>query len=373
MKREPLIPAEARPPACADLRHGSTGAPPPSEATLPKVSVVMPARNEARYIERAVTSVLTQSYPPDRLEVLVADGQSTDATPQILANIARRDARLKVIDNPDRSIPHGLNRAIRAASGSVIVRVDCHAEIRSDYVRLCVEQLQRHPVECVGGAIDSVGESTVSSAIALAMSSPFGVGNSQFRTETSSETPIPSETVPFGAFRKHVFDQIGFFREDLACHEDYEFNHRLRRSGGTILLLPWIRSRYYVRASLLRLVRQYLRYGYWKGRFMRLHPESTRMRHAIPGVLVASLLGSAVWAAFTPAYAWLAVPVPASYGLFVAIASITLARSESWRLLPWLPLAFLALHLGYGFGTLAGLIQGGLARTPIRLLHRPPE
>jgi glycosyltransferase involved in cell wall biosynthesis len=245
-------------------------------AKLPSVSFVMPVRNEAEFIRECLEAVRAQDFAGELVDIIVVDGMSDDGTLDILAEIGRTEPRLKVIQNPARIVPVAMNLGIRRARADIVIRVDGHAVIPRDYARGCVESLLKEKVECVGGAIDSVGTSHTGAVIAAAMSSPFGVGGFGFRTAGTDHTPVPVATVPFGAFRREVFARVGFFNEEMVRHQDYEFNYRLRKSGGKILLLPWLRVKYYVRSNLRALWRQYWGYGLWKGRMLRTYPESLK-------------------------------------------------------------------------------------------------
>ena len=200
---------------------------------LPFVSVVMPVRQEASHIAHTVGAVLAQDYPGELLEVIVADGMSTDGTRGVLEGIQREHANLIVLDNPGRIAPTALNVAIRAARGAVIVRVDGHTEVAADYVRECVEALARSGADNAGGRMNALGEGAFGAAVALATSSPFGVGGARFHYSDREEWV---DTVYLGAWRRDVFDRIGFFDEELVRNQDDEFNYRLRASGGRILL-----------------------------------------------------------------------------------------------------------------------------------------
>src|SRR5437867_2912404 len=183
---------------------------------LPRVSVVIPARNEAAFIGRNLDALLAQDYPPDRLEILVADGRSDDATRDIVLALAERvdregrGARVELVDNPERIMPTGTNAAIRRATGDVIVLVGGHAQLPANYLRTCATALLESGADCIGGSILSVGTGAVGEAIAAAMSSPFGIGNSGFRTESSGQ-PLEVDTIPFGMYRRSVFGRVGLF------------------------------------------------------------------------------------------------------------------------------------------------------------------
>ena len=319
----------------------------------PLVSVIMPVRNEAAYIERSLGAVLAQEYPADRLEILVVDGMSGDGTREAVLAHAAADPRICLLDNPAGIVPPGLNIGIGRARGEIIVRVDGHCEIAPDYVRRCVEHLlaghDGAPVEAVGGPIETIGETDEAEAIALAMSSWFGVGGSAFRT--IKDRPLLVETVAFPAYRRATLQRLGPFDEELVRNQDDEYNYRLLKSGGRILLSPDIRSRYYSRGSLRSLWRQYYQYGYWKVRVMQKHPRQMRSRQFVPPAFVAGLAGSAALGmVFRPFRALLGV-VLALYLAANVVASLSLGRQHAPRLLVIHPI----LHLSYGLGFLVGL------------------
>ncbi|MCB0019407.1 MAG: glycosyltransferase family 2 protein, partial [Anaerolineales bacterium] len=197
---------------------------PPLKAK-PTVSIVMPIRNEADFIERSLAAIFNQTYPQELIEIIISDGMSTDTTRDIIK--ALNKPNIRILDNPAQIAPTGLNTAIRAASGDIIIRIDGHAIVEPQYVEQCVRWLQQRGVACTGGAVESRGHGLVGEAIALAMSSPYGVGSSGFRTLGSDAVPQLTDTVPFGAYRREVFDTVGFFNEKMIRHQDYEFCYRL--------------------------------------------------------------------------------------------------------------------------------------------------
>ena len=335
-----------------------------SHTMMPFVSVIMPIRNEAAYIKHSLGRVLAQDYPHDRMEVLIADGMSTDETRMLVRELGgSSDVAVSILDNRKQIAPSGMNVGIRAARGDVIVRVDGHCLIPTDYVRRCVELLVARPdVDCVGGAVESVGEGLVGRAISLAMSSTFGVGDSRFRTASEDLDPVETDTVPFGAFRREVFERIGLFNEDMVRHQDYEFNYRLRKSGGTILLIPDLRATYYVRSGLWALWRQYWQYGVWKGRFLRTHPASVRLRHLIPPAFVFGLIVNAILAVLTPFGAWPLVGLVGAYLAAAVMATIHATWHERAAAAFVLPAIFACLHVSWGSGVWLGLLSGGAAR-----------
>jgi len=315
----------------------------------------MPVRNEASFIERSVGSVLAQDYPRERLEILVADGLSTDGTAEILHSLQQKHGAVRTIENPGQIVATGLNAMLRQARGEVIVRVDGHCEIATDYVSRCVSHLLNDKVEAVGGPVETIGESYVARVIATAMSSRFGVGGSAFRI-ANSQTQF-TDTVAFPAYTRTVIDRAGSFDEELVRNQDDEYNYRLRKLGVKILLAADVRSRYYSRATLFGLWRQYFQYGYWKVRVLQKHPRQMQWRQFGPPLFVAALLMAAALMPFVPAAGYLLAAIAAIYSLSALGAAIGSAQRNGWKLLRLLPLAFAILHLGYGSGFLIGLLK----------------
>lgn len=336
--------------------------------TYPFVSIILPIRNEARYIGRCLDAVMGQEYDPARIEILVADGMSDDGTRAIvrerLERASARGSRTQLIDNPQRIVPTGLNRGLAAAQGDVIIRVDGHCVIAPDYVRRCMQDLDAVEADCVGGAIETVGETTTARAIALAQSSPFGVGGARFRY---TDKPGYVDTLAFGAYRRTVFDRIGLFDEELVRNQDDEFNFRLTRAGGKIWLDPQIKSVYFSRGTLRGLWKQYYEYGLWKVRVIQKHGRPAAWRHLVPALFVLALLGSICASLLTQSPLWfLLIAVP--YGLATAVAAARVAWGD-WRTMALLPIIFLVLHLSYGLGFMVGLVRWNL--TPV-LRHPSP-
>jgi glycosyltransferase involved in cell wall biosynthesis len=326
----------------------------------PLVSLILPIRNEAHYIARSLGAVLAQDYPTDRMEILVADGMSTDGTREIVESMRGGSPRVQIIDNIRRIAPTALNAAIARARGEILVRVDGHCEIERDYVSRCVEHLRNDGVDGVGGPLQTIGESFVARGVAVAMSSPFGVGDSAFRT-VKNRTML-ADTVAFPAYTRNIVERVGLFDEELVRNQDDDYNYRLRKIGARVLLAADVRSRYYSRSSLRSLWRQYFQYGYWKVRVMQKHPRQMRPRQFVPPLFVAVLLISLSVAPFSFVFgAQFALPfglAAGSYALanIAASASITMRRRD-WSLFGLLPIAFAILHVSYGLGFLLGLVK----------------
>jgi succinoglycan biosynthesis protein ExoA len=326
----------------------------------PLITIILPIRNEARYIERCLDAVLAQTYPRECLEILVVDGMSDDGTREIVRGMIARQGNLQsaicnlqLLDNPHRIVPTALNRGIRAARGEIIVRVDGHTVIALDYVERCVKDLELTGADNVGGPMRAVSETYVGQAIALATSSPFGVGGARFHY---AEKAGWVDTVYMGAYPRQVFDRIGLFDEELVRNQDDEFNFRLTRAGGKIWLDPQIKSVYYSRGTLRGLWKQYFEYGFWKVRVMQKHGRPASLRHLVPALFVLALCAALVGTLVTQQWIWfLLVALP--YVLASVTASLVTAARRDWRTLPLLPLVFFVLHCAYGVGFLFGLVR----------------
>lgn len=307
----------------------------------PRVSVVIPALNEATHIERCVRSVLAQEFAGG-LEVLVVDGRSSDGT----AELARR-AGATIVDNPVGGIPAAMNRGLASASGSVLLRFDAHAEMPAGYVEACIRALEEESgAASVGGWRDARGDGPWGQALGAALASPLGVGHSLiWRRPLGDDGRRDVEHVPLGCFRVQALQRVGGWREDLLTNEDFELDYRLRRSGGRVVFDPKIWSVYKPRESLPAIARQYWRYGRWKAVVVRDVPRSIQPRQLAPPVLLAVL----ALAAFPNPGRTLARVLLAGYGATLAAAS---ARSRAgWRTAPVLA----TMHLAWGAGLVRGL------------------
>ena len=226
----------------------------------PFVSVIIPIRNEEKYLAQCLQSVIAQDYPKDRMEILVVDGKSEDRSREIVAEFGSKYPMIKLLDNPRLIVSTAMNIGIKNAKGDVIIRVDGHCLLESDYISQCVKCLRRTGADNVGGLMQAVGQGYVGEVIALALNSFFGSGGSKFHY-ASKEQYV--DTVYLGAFPRHVFDKVGLFNEKLVRNQDYELNYRIRAAGGKIFLSPAIKSYYYGRSSLRDLWHQYFQYGFW--------------------------------------------------------------------------------------------------------------
>lgn len=339
----------------------------PPEGGDPFVSVVIPMRNEGRHIRRCLEAVLAQTYPEALMEVVVVDGDSTDDSVERVREVAARDRRVRLVRNPRRTTPTSLNAGIAAARGEVIVRVDAHTTIAAEYVRRCVDALRRTGAQNVGGCMRPVGETPIGEAIAIAITSRFGVGNARFHY---AREPGYVDTVYMGAWPRRVLWALGGFDERFVTNQDNELNFRILRGGGRIYLDPSIESRYVTRPTVSALVRQYFRYGFGKARVLRKHGRLPSWRQVVAPAFVGVLGTSLALAALRPALWRVPALVGGAYACANLGVSTRLAAHHGWRHLARLPLVFATIHVVWGLGFLAGL--GVMARDrALRLLGLP--
>jgi glycosyltransferase involved in cell wall biosynthesis len=330
---------------------------------MSKVSIIIPCYNEQDTLPLLLDALLQQTWPCTEMEVVIADGMSTDDTRSRLDAWQTRHPELpvRVVDNPVRHIPAGLNIAIAAAQGEVIVRLDAHSQPAPDYVERSVRALDLGHGDNVGGVwiIRPRAGSWMARAIAAAAAHPLGVGDATYRLTAAGEGRAV-DTVPFGAFRKTLAQKLGGYDETLLTNEDYEFNVRIRQAGGVVWLDPSIRSVYLARRSLTELARQYWRYGYWKARMLRRYPGTLRWRQALPPLFVISLVGLAALALVRlawPISGWLFMIELSAYALILLAAGVHAAwRRKDAGLIVGLPPAIATMHLAWGGAFLWSLL-----------------
>jgi len=326
---------------------------------MPKVSVIVPCYNEETTIGLLLEAVYQQTFPKQDMEVIIADGMSSDQTREKVAEFSKTYPELIIVlvDNPKRIIPAALNCAINASHGEFIIRLDAHSMPSTDYVERCVRELLANRAENVGGIwkIQPGKDDWIAKSISLAASHPLGVGDALYRYTTEAQYV---DTVPFGAFRRELFDRIGLFDETLLTNEDYELNTRIRKSGGRVWLDPMIQSVYFSRSNLRDLGKQYFRYGYWKWHMLRRYPETLRWRQALPPAFVLSIAALFLLAPFFRICLILLGIVLLFYSLSLIIASWPIANQErDIRLLIGIPLAIVTMHYCWGSGFLWSLVK----------------
>ena len=323
----------------------------------PSISIVVPLLNEQDHIARLTSSLLGQTYPADRYEILMADGGCTDATLEILRDVDP-EGRVRVLPNPGRTAPAALNVLIAASTGEIVTRVDGHSHVAPDYLERIVAVMEETGESVVGGPVHMVADTPFRRALVEALYSPFGVGSVPYRTLRRREFV---ESLQTGSFRREVLDRAGPWDESLAVVEDLDMNTRIRESGYRLLLDPSIRFWYYPRPDLRALWRQISTVGRVKAWILDKHPAIFKPKYVLPSVLVAALATAAV-AAIAGLLAHRAAPaavggaVLAAYVLAIgafALSRVPALGAGAFRLLAIVP----ALHIGYGIGFLRGALE----------------
>jgi len=329
----------------------------------PFVSVIIPCRNEEDFIGPCIEAILANDYPSDKLEVLVIDGMSEDRTRDVLNRYRARHPAVSLSDNPKRTIPCALNLGLATAKGDVIMRMDAHAVCPRNYISECVRHLHEYGVDAVGGRLLTVPRtpSLVGHAIASALSVPFGVGNSNFRVAPSGGDTRPRlvDTAVFGCWRRELFDRVGGWNETLSRSEDVEFNRRLARFGGKILMVPSLVCHYYARSELTSFVRHAFANGRWALLpFKYVRGVPVLLRHLAPLALVVALAATAFLAFLSKALVPLFAAVAGAYLLANLSSSAMIAiQHRDARYMAIMPVVFGALHISYGLGSLVGLAE----------------
>ena len=336
----------------------------------PMVTVIVPCRNEERYIAGCLDSILANTYPREALEVLVVDGRSDDGTRVVLTDYIARHPTVRMLDNPRRIQAAALNIGIGAARGEILVRMDAHVVYPPNYITDLVAALLETGAGNVGGVLVTVpaNETAIARAIAVAMSHPFGVGNSLFRIGV--QKPQWVDTVAFFCCRRETFERVGLF-DEAALDEDSEFNARLVQSGGRILLVPNVVCHYFARATLRQIARMAYQYGYSKPFVIRKLGHVT-LRQLVPPGFVLALAATAILSPWVEAVRLLFATTVAVYLLPVLASSLSIGRKTGWRTAAALALVFPVLHLSYGFGFLKSALQLALGSgRPTRQVELP--
>lgn len=322
-----------------------------------KVTIVIPTRNEEKFIADTLISVLKQNYPSDLMEILVADGVSDDKTAYIVQDYEKKNRGVRLINNPERVVPNALNYAIKEAKGDLIIRMDSHSIYPENYVSTLVNASNSLQAENVGARVVTLpaNEGVLASSIAAAISHPMGVGNSSFRLKGNTAQKV--DTVPFGCFRREVFDRIGLFDTDLIRNQDDEFNGRIIKNGGKIYLVPDLEIKYYARGTINKMMKMFFQYGLFKPLVNKKLGSAATLRQFVPPLFVLFLLSC------------LLMPVLGVYfqvlwvlGFFLYLSldlavSVSIAQKKSRiGMIFVLPFLFPLIHLAYGYGYLKGYV-----------------
>jgi len=318
------------------------------------VSVVIPMRNESKHIKKCLNSLLSQDWSGSKIEIIVVDGNSDDNSYEIVKEILSDYKNFKILENDKKITPISLNMGVKSANGDVIIILGAHSYVAKDFVSKNIHFLNTMEVDCVGGSISPIGDSYQGSAIALAMSSPIGVGNAFYRY---SKVQRLVDTVQFGAYRKEVFNRIGYFDEELIRNQDFELNHRIVSTGGKILLAPQVNGYYVVRSTILKLFKQYFDYGYWKTKVISKEIGAFRLRYQIPPIFILTLLISGFFGIFIEFMMNIFILIFFLYSSLILITSFKISLYSKFKYFPVLPLAFTSLHFGFGFGLIISWIK----------------
>ncbi|WP_072416749.1 glycosyltransferase family 2 protein [Ruminococcus sp. YE78] len=322
---------------------------------LPFVSALLVTRNEEDYIENAMLSLINQSYPKDKYEIIVIDGESTDSTLSIVNKLIEEyntDCfRIRLLSNPKHILSSGWNIGIKASKGEYVVRIDAHAEAANDFLEKNVETILSVPdAICVGGKLTTKSLNSEDDIISKVLSSSFGVGNSSFRVSNSASY---ADTAVYGLYKKEIFDKVGYFNEEYVRNQDIELHSRIRAVGGKFYFNPKIKSVYYSRNSTKKMVKQAFGNGKWNMVLLKNQNSALRLRHLIPFAFVIYLIFSTIMG-FVKKWFWVqeagVIIIHLSSGVIAAIK-----KTKKMAEIAKMPFLFLLLHLSYGSGYLSGV------------------
>lgn len=321
------------------------------------LSVICPIYNEEKYIPQFLDSILQQDYPKDDLEILLVDGMSKDRTRAIISEFAEKYPCLRLVDNPQQTVPYAMNNGIKSAKGEIIIRLDAHAEYPSDYYSVLVKKLDELVgAENVGGVCITLpcNDTMVATAIAECLSNKFGMGNSYFRVGAKDVMSV--DTVPFGCFRKSLFDKIGLYDTDMIRNQDDELNGRIIKNGGKIYLLPEVEIKYFARDKISKVRKMFYQYGLYKPLGNKKLGAPATIRQFFPLLfvigLILGLILCLIFPIFWPFYAAVII-LHLLIGAFEGIKSAR--KTGKWGCIFIMPYIFLNMHISYGIGYLRGL------------------
>lgn len=327
---------------------------------LPKVSVIVPCRNEIKYIAACLDTILSNSYPKDKMEIIVVDGLSEDGTRDILNDLSNKYKLIRIIDNPKRNIPTAMNLGIQQAKGDVIMKIDAHSKYDSEYIIKCVKYQIDYKADNVGGIVNIIPrENTfISKSIAKVLVQPFGSGNAYIKI--GSEKPRWSDSAFVGCFRREVFEKLGLFDENLSRGSDMDLNKRIIKNGGKILLVPEIITNYYCDANFKSFWKHNYSDGVWTTHVIKYGSMAFSFRHLVPLFFVANIIFLPFLSLFFAPFIWLFLSILGIY-LFVVV-SVTAKmyfseKDKNIRYLYLFPWAFIIRHFSHGLGAIYGLIK----------------
>ncbi len=329
--------------------------------TLPGVSYVMPVLNEVTHVRAAVDSLLNQDYTGP-FEVTLALGPSMDGTTELVAELSAADPRIKVVINDVGSTPSGLNLAIEASIYPIVVRVDAHSVLPSDYARIAVETIQATGADNVGGVMDAQGITPFERAVARAYGSRVGLGGTKLHIGGDEG---PAETVYLGVFQRERLLEVGLFDEGIKRGQDWELNRRIRASGGTVWFTPRLKVTYRPRPTVARLARQFVSTGVWRGELARRFPAANGIRYFVPPVMVIAvtiglllgIVGIVQAAVGAPPWFLLGFALPVFYLMIDIASAIAFTRSDGFRVTLWFLVVLPCIHFCWGIGFVLGFLS----------------
>ncbi|HDP77858.1 MAG TPA: glycosyltransferase family 2 protein [Mesotoga infera] len=328
------------------------------EQELPKVTIIVPTRNEVHFIEKCLNSFLISDYPEHLMEIIIVDGMSEDGTSEIVKRYCKRDKRIVLINNQKLITPVAMNLGVKASKGEYIFFSGAHSEMPSDYISKCVQHAIESGADNVGGVVKTEPRvnSPVGRAIAEVLSHPIGVGGAKFRTGVTKPTEV--DTVPFGCYKREVFDRIGFFNEKLVRNQDIEFNLRLKRAGGKIILFPDIELLYYARSTYKELWSNNYGNGFWVIVGAKYAKIPFSLRHLVPFIFILSLVLGAALSLLSVLIKTFSLLMILMYLFTVICYSMSIAMAAGkWKVFFASVLAFPILHVSYGVGSFVGLFS----------------
>lgn len=324
---------------------------------MDKVSVIVPCKNEEKFITKVLNSLIDQDYPKENLEILVVDGMSSDGSQNVIKEYEKKYAYIKLLENSKSITPAAMNLGIKQARGNIIIKMDAHSVYEKNYISKCIDYLTKYDADNVGGILVTRpgNESIMAKAIARSLSHFFGVGSSPFRKQSTK--PRFVDTVAFGCYKKSVFETIGYYDERLVKSSDMELNTRLTRAGGKILLVPEIVAYYYADATIASFLRHNFIDGFWTTYPLAFVPNFLHPRHLLPLFFVAVIVFSLILGVFSSLFLTIAFSVLSIYFFASFVTSFHIAgEKKDGRYFFLMPLAFATRHFGYGIGSLWGLI-----------------
>ena len=322
------------------------------------LSVICPIYNEEKYIAKCIESVLQQDYPQNDLEVFFVDGMSQDNTAQIVNEYCEKYPFIKLLQNPNRTVPYAMNIGIKASKGETIIRLDGHCEYPTNYFSTLVENLEKYSADNVGGVFITLpcNETNVSYAIAECLKNPFGMGNSLHRI--GAKENVKTDSVPFGCFRREVFDKVGLYDEELTRNQDDELNARIIKNGGSIYLIPTLGIKYFARDKVSKVRKMFYQYGLFKPLVNKKLGQAATVRQFVPPLFVFALILGLALSFVSKIFLWLYVSFLVLYfllGIFMGVKSaVKTKRPLLVFLMPWI---FFNVHLSYGVGYWTGLFK----------------